>query len=95
MLDEFASDFLTDADGRDSDEPAPGSGVLSLRTVVRAGALLAAAVTAALAFRRTLQRRRGRPCEKIATAQEIASAEALLAAAEPLGTARLGVVLRT
>ncbi|MGW3917130.1 LysM peptidoglycan-binding domain-containing protein, partial [Streptomyces sp. NPDC005070] len=39
-------------------EPAPASGLLSLPTVLGAGALLAAAVTAALALRRTLQRRR-------------------------------------
>ncbi|MER5596582.1 hypothetical protein [Streptomyces sp. NPDC002265] len=96
MLDEFAPDFLADVDGRDSDEPVAGSGVLSLRTVAGAGALPAAAVTAALAARRTLQRRRRRPGEKIATAQETAPTEALLAAAaEPLGTARLDVVLRT
>ncbi|MEV6198209.1 hypothetical protein AB0M19_38170 [Streptomyces sp. NPDC051920] len=80
----------------DTTEPTPGSGALSLRTVLGAGALLAAAVTAALALRRTLQRRRREPGEKIAIAQETAPAEAqLAAAAEPLGTARLDVVLRT
>ncbi|MER5402247.1 hypothetical protein [Streptomyces sp. NPDC002599] len=80
----------------DTVEPAPGSGVLSLRTVLGAGALLAAAVTAALALRRTLQRRRRTPGETIAIAQESVPAEAqLAAAAEPLGTARLDVVLRT
>ncbi|MFE4703121.1 hypothetical protein ACFRIC_39200 [Streptomyces sp. NPDC056738] len=80
----------------DTVEPASDSGVLSLRTVLGAGALLAAAVTAALALRRTLQRRRREPGETIAIAQETAPAEAkLAAAAEPLGTARLDVVLRT
>ncbi|MFF3617246.1 LysM peptidoglycan-binding domain-containing protein [Streptomyces sp. NPDC002580] len=77
-------------------QPAPDSGVLSLRTVAGAGALLAAAITAALALRRTLQRRRRTPGETIAIAQETAAAEAQLAAAgEPLGTVRLDVVLRT
>ncbi|MFD5633624.1 hypothetical protein ACFWJM_05700 [Streptomyces sp. NPDC127077] len=80
----------------DTVEPAPDSGVLSLRTILGAGALLAAAVTAALALRRTLQRRRRKPGERIAIAQETAPAEAKLAtAAEPLGTVRLDVVLRT
>ncbi|MFE2533723.1 hypothetical protein [Streptomyces sp. NPDC059371] len=80
----------------DTTESAPGSGVLNLRTVLGAGALLAAAVTAALALRRTLQRRRRNPGETIAIAQETAPAEAqLAAAAEPLGTVRLDVVLRT
>ncbi|MFD6549710.1 hypothetical protein [Streptomyces sp. NPDC058398] len=80
----------------DTVEPGPDSALLSLRTVLGAGALLAAAVTAALALRRTLQRRRRKPGETIAIAQETAPAEAqLAAAAEPLGTVRLDVVLRT
>ncbi|MET9412214.1 hypothetical protein ABZX90_41880 [Streptomyces sp. NPDC002935] len=77
-------------------EPAPASGLLNLRTVVGAGALLAAAVTAALALRRTLQRRRREPGETIAITAQTAPAEAqLAAAAEPSGVARLDVVLRT
>ncbi|MET7988732.1 hypothetical protein [Streptomyces sp. NPDC005281] len=77
-------------------EPAPASGLLNLRTVLGAGALLAAAVTTALALRRTLQRRRRKPGETIAITAQIAPAEAqLAAAAEPSGTARLDVALRT
>ncbi|MCX4596828.1 LysM peptidoglycan-binding domain-containing protein [Streptomyces sp. NBC_01549] len=79
-------------------EPAasPASGTLQLRTVLGAGALLAAAVTGALALRRLLQRRRRKPGEKIAIASEISPAEAqLAAAAEPGGAARLDVALRT
>ncbi|MGW1966475.1 LysM peptidoglycan-binding domain-containing protein [Streptomyces sp. NPDC001935] len=80
----------------DTIEPAPDGGVLNLRTVLGAGALLAAAVTAGLALRRTLQRRRRKPGETIVIAQETTPAEAqLAAAAEPSGTARLDVVLRT
>ncbi|MEU4087643.1 LysM peptidoglycan-binding domain-containing protein [Streptomyces aureus] len=80
----------------DTIEPAPNGGGLSLRTVVGAGALLAAAVTASLALRRTLQRRRRKPGETIAIAQETTPAEAqLAAAAEPSATARLDVALRT
>ncbi|MFD0332316.1 hypothetical protein ACFQZ0_00290 [Streptomyces erythrogriseus] len=61
-----------------------------------AGALLAAAVTGALALRRTLQRRRRQPGETIAIAGETSPAEAqLAAAAEPGGAARLDVALRT
>ncbi|GAX57807.1 LysM peptidoglycan-binding domain-containing protein [Streptomyces olivochromogenes] len=75
---------------------APTGSPLSLRTVLGAGALLAAAVTGALALRRTLQRRRRRPGEKIAIAPETSTAEAqLAAAAEPGGAARLDVALRT
>ncbi len=69
---------------------------LTLRIVLGAGALLAAAVTGALALRRTLQRRRRKPGEKIAIAPEPSTAEAqLAAAAEPSGAARLDVALRT
>ena len=76
--------------------PAPPHGPLNLRTVLGAGALLAAAITAALALRRTLQRRRRKPGEKIAIASETSPAEAqLAAAAEPGGAARLDVALRT
>ncbi|MFH9016067.1 hypothetical protein ACH4C6_32400 [Streptomyces sp. NPDC017943] len=75
---------------------APASGPLSLRTVLGAGALLAAAITGALALRRTLQRRRRKPGEKIAIASETSTAEAqLAAAAEPGGAARLDMALRT
>ncbi|SNX88480.1 LysM domain-containing protein [Streptomyces sp. TLI_55] len=77
--------------------PAPsGSGSLNLRIVLGAGALLAAAITSALALRRTLQRRRRKPGETIAIVPETSPAEAQLAqAAEPAGAARLDVVLRT
>ncbi|WP_405969082.1 LysM peptidoglycan-binding domain-containing protein [Streptomyces sp. NBC_00988] len=75
--------------------PAPSS-PLNLRTVLGAGALLAAAITGALALRRTLQRRRRKPGETIAIAPEPSSAEAqLAAAAEPGGAVRLDVALRT
>ncbi|MCX4919908.1 LysM peptidoglycan-binding domain-containing protein [Streptomyces sp. NBC_00687] len=67
-----------------------------LRTVLGAGALLAAAITAALALRRALQRRRREPGQKIAIAAETSPAEALLAAAaEPGGAVRLDLALRT
>ncbi|MGW3149738.1 LysM peptidoglycan-binding domain-containing protein [Streptomyces sp. NPDC001177] len=75
---------------------APASSPLNLRTVFGAGALLAAAITGALALRRTLQRRRRKPGEKIAIPSETSAAEAkLAAAAEPDGAARLDVALRT
>ncbi|MGF0177213.1 LysM peptidoglycan-binding domain-containing protein [Streptomyces sp. Marseille-Q5077] len=75
---------------------APASSPLNLRTVLGAGALLAAAVTGALALRRTLQRRRRKPGETIAIAPETSTTEArLAAAAEPGGAARLDVALRT
>ncbi|MGW0628521.1 LysM peptidoglycan-binding domain-containing protein [Streptomyces sp. NPDC002758] len=81
-----------------SQEPAsqPASSPLHLRTVLGAGALLAAAITAALAMRRVLQRRRRRPGEKIVIAPETSPAEAKLqAAAEPGGAAHLDRALRT
>ncbi|WP_432198858.1 LysM peptidoglycan-binding domain-containing protein [Streptomyces sp. bgisy027] len=79
-----------------SQAPTPASSPLNLRTVLGAGALLAAAVTGALALRRTLQRRRRKPGETIAIAPEPSTAEAqLAAAAEPDGAARLDVALRT
>ncbi|MCZ4603520.1 LysM peptidoglycan-binding domain-containing protein [Streptomyces sp. Lzd4kr] len=75
---------------------APAGSPLNLRTVFGAGALLAAAVTGALALRRTLQQRRRKPGETIAIAPEPLTAEAqLAAAAEPGGAARLDVALRT
>ncbi len=75
---------------------APAGSPLNLRTVLGAGALVAAAVTGALALRRTLQRRRRKPGEKIAIGPETSTAEAqLAAAAEPDGAARLDVALRT
>ncbi|MDG9709723.1 LysM peptidoglycan-binding domain-containing protein [Streptomyces sp. DH10] len=84
------------ATASESPVPAPASSPLNLRTVLGAGALLAAAITGALALRRTLQRRRRKPGEKIAIASETSTAEAkLAAAAEPGGAARLDVALRT
>ncbi|MGW2572699.1 LysM peptidoglycan-binding domain-containing protein [Streptomyces sp. NPDC001537] len=75
---------------------APAGSPLNLRTVLGAGALLAAAITGALALRRTLQRRRRKPGERIAIASETSAAEAQLAAtAEPGGAVRLDVALRT
>lgn len=77
-------------------ESAPAGSSLKLRVVLGAGALLAAAVTGALALRRTLQRRRRRPGEKIAIAPETSTAEAqLAAAAEAGGAVRLDLALRT
>ncbi|MGW2291874.1 LysM peptidoglycan-binding domain-containing protein [Streptomyces phaeochromogenes] len=84
------------ATASESPGTAPSNSPLNLRTVLGAGALLAAAVTGALALRRTLQRRRRKPGEKIAIAPETSTAEAQLAAtAEPGGAARLDVGLRT
>ncbi|MGW7048528.1 LysM peptidoglycan-binding domain-containing protein [Streptomyces avermitilis] len=75
---------------------APAGSPLNLRAVLGASALLAAAITSALALRRTLQRRRRKPGEKIAIASETSPAEAQLAAAAELGGAdRLDVALRT
>ncbi|MGW5657258.1 LysM peptidoglycan-binding domain-containing protein [Streptomyces humi] len=75
---------------------APADRSLDVRTVLGAGALLAAAITGALALRRTLQRRRRQPGETIAIASETSPAEATLAAAaEPAGAVRLDVALRT
>ncbi|MFF2217374.1 hypothetical protein [Streptomyces antibioticus] len=74
----------------------PVGSPLNLHIVLGAGALLAAAVTGALALRRTLQRRRRKPGEKIAIAAQTSPAEAQLAtAAEPAGAARLDAALRT
>ncbi|WP_326757370.1 LysM peptidoglycan-binding domain-containing protein [Streptomyces phaeochromogenes] len=84
------------ATASESPGTAPSNSPLNLRTVLGAGALLAAAVTGALALRRTLQRRRRKPGEKIAIAPETSTAEAqLAAAAEPDGAARLDMALRT
>jgi nucleoid-associated protein YgaU len=84
------------ATASESPATARASSPLNLRTVLGAGALLAAAITGALALRRTLQRRRRKPGEKIAIASETSTAEAqLAAAAEPGGAARLDVALRT
>ncbi|GGQ48000.1 hypothetical protein GCM10010279_67070 [Streptomyces mutabilis] len=80
----------------DSAAPTRADGPLNLRIVLGAGALLAAAITGALALRRTLQRRRRKPGETIAIADETSPAEAqLAAAAEPAGATRLDVALRT
>ncbi|MER6851640.1 LysM peptidoglycan-binding domain-containing protein [Streptomyces flaveolus] len=82
--------------GTSAPASARADGPLDLRIVLGAGALLAAAVTGALALRRTLQRRRRKPGETIAIAGETSPAEAqLAAAAEPGGAARLDVALRT
>jgi nucleoid-associated protein YgaU len=81
-----------------SDTPAssPAGHPLQLRTVLGAGALLAAAVTGALALRRLLQRRRRKPGETIAIAPETSSAEATLAAAaEPAAATQLDLALRS
>ncbi|MBO4260740.1 hypothetical protein GRC12_44035, partial [Streptomyces griseorubiginosus] len=76
--------------------PAPADNPLNLRTVLGAGALLAAAITGALALRRTLQRRRRTPGQKIAIAAQTSPAEAqLAAAADAGGAARLDVALKT
>ncbi|MGW3498307.1 LysM peptidoglycan-binding domain-containing protein [Streptomyces sp. NPDC001020] len=91
-----AADSSPTATAAEPAAPAPASTSLNLRTVLGAGALLAAAITGALALRRTLQRRRRKPGEKIAIASETSTAEAQLAvAAEPGGAARLDVALRT
>lgn len=80
----------------DTPATAPADSPLNMRTVLGAGALLAAAITGALALRRTLQRRRRKPGEKIAIAPETSPAEAqLAAAAEPGAVTRLDVSLRT
>lgn len=71
------------------------SGV-ELRTVAGAFALLAAALTGALALRRMLQRRRRKPGETIAIAEETAPAVAQIAqVAEPTLTDELDIALRT
>ncbi len=90
----------TAATSTDPATAAPASaradGPLNLRIVLGAGALLAAAITGALALRRTLQRRRRKPGETIAIAGETSPAEAqLAAAAEPGGAAILDLALRT
>ncbi|MER5184758.1 hypothetical protein ABT009_41820 [Streptomyces sp. NPDC002896] len=81
-----------------TEKPAtsPAGQPLQLRIVLGAGALLAAAITGALALRRLLQRRRRRPGQRIAIAPETSAAEAqLAAAAEPAGASRLDAALRT
>ncbi|MFF4542592.1 hypothetical protein [Streptomyces aureus] len=77
------------------DKPSTGAGALNLRTVLGAGVLLAAAITAALALRRTLQRRRRGPGETIAITEASPAEAQLAAAAEPSGAARLDTALRT
>ncbi|MEU9272238.1 hypothetical protein AB0E04_43565 [Streptomyces sp. NPDC048251] len=84
------------AEAPETPATSPASSPLNLHVVLGAGALLAAAITGALALRRTLQRRRRKPGEKIAIASETSAAEAkLAAAAEPSGAARLDVSLRS
>lgn len=71
------------------------SGV-ELRTIAGAFALLAAALTGALALRRMLQRRRRKPGETIAIAEETAPAVAQIAqVSEPTLTDELDIALRT
>jgi nucleoid-associated protein YgaU len=78
-----------------SDSASAGDST-TVPTVLGAGALLAAAVTGALALRRVLQRRRRAPGETIAIASETSPAEAKLAvAAQAGGAARLDLALRT
>ncbi|GGP78171.1 LysM peptidoglycan-binding domain-containing protein [Streptomyces melanogenes] len=84
------------AQGQATPATAPASSPLNQRTVLGAGALLAAAVTSALALRRTLQRRRRKPGETIAIAPQTSTAEAQLAAAADKDDApRLDAALRT
>ncbi|MGW2563380.1 LysM peptidoglycan-binding domain-containing protein [Streptomyces sp. NPDC001514] len=91
-----ASDTLPSPTTASPEEAAPVGHPLQLRTVLGAGALLAAAITGALALRRLLQRRRREPGEKIAIAPETSASEAqLAAAAEPTGAAHLDMALRT
>ncbi|MEU1034487.1 hypothetical protein ABZ402_38440 [Streptomyces mirabilis] len=91
-----AADSSPAATASETPAPTPADGPLVLRTVLGAGALLAAAITGALALRRALQRRRRKPGETIAIVPETSPAEAkLAAAAEPGGAARLDTVLRT
>ncbi|MEU5225312.1 LysM peptidoglycan-binding domain-containing protein [Streptomyces toyocaensis] len=91
-----SADFSPTPSASSPSAPAPAGSPLSLRMVLGAGALLAAAITGALALRRTLQRRRRKPGEKIAITAETSTAEAkLAAAAEPGGAARLDLALRT
>ncbi|MFI1400948.1 LysM peptidoglycan-binding domain-containing protein [Streptomyces sp. NPDC020681] len=67
-----------------------------VRTVAGAFALLAAAITGALALRRLLQRRHRKPGERIAIAQETSPAEAQMAqASDSSGATRLDRALRT
>ncbi|MCT9093532.1 LysM peptidoglycan-binding domain-containing protein [Streptomyces sp. ASQP_92] len=69
---------------------------VQLTTVAGAFALLAAAITGALALRRLLQRRRRTPGETIAIAEETSLAAAQLAeAAEPTLVDELDLALRT
>ncbi|MGW1411269.1 LysM peptidoglycan-binding domain-containing protein [Streptomyces sp. NPDC002403] len=76
--------------------PTTADRPLQLHTAAGAGALLAAAITGALAVRRVLQRRRRKPGEKIVIASETSPSEAqLAAAAEPGGATRLDRSLRT
>ncbi|MGW7362926.1 LysM peptidoglycan-binding domain-containing protein [Streptomyces sp. NPDC054841] len=90
------SDTLPSPTTATPEESAPVGHPLQLRTVLGAGALLAAAITGALALRRLLQRRRRKPGEKIAIAPETSASEAqLAAAAEPAGAAHLDMALRT
>ncbi|MFD3920258.1 hypothetical protein [Streptomyces sp. NPDC058595] len=84
----------TPAGSTDATEPAAASH--SIRAVAGAFALLAAAITGALALRRLLQRRRRQPGETIAIAHETSTAEAQLAqVAEQSDAARLDLALRT
>lgn len=84
------------APGQGTPATASASNPLNQRTVFGAGALLAAAVTGALALRRILQRRRRKPGETIAITPQTSTAEAQLsAAADTDGATRLDTALRT
>ncbi|WP_406297841.1 hypothetical protein [Streptomyces sp. NBC_00150] len=84
------------APGQGTPATASAGNPLNQRTVLGAGALLAAAVTGALGLRRTLQRRRRKPGETIAITPQTSTAEAQLsAAADTDGAPRLDTALRT
>lgn len=86
----------TTAPAEPADATEPASSSHSVRAAAGAFALLAAAITGALALRRLLQRRRRKPGETIAIAGETSTAEAQLAqAAEESDAARLDLALRT
>ncbi|MFB8776325.1 bacterial transcriptional activator domain-containing protein [Streptomyces broussonetiae] len=74
---------------------APSSSTLPLRLVLGAGALLAAALTGALALRAALRRRRRTPGEETTAASPASAATTPSAATGRLDAARLDVALRT
>ncbi|MEV6796419.1 hypothetical protein AB0M87_31510 [Streptomyces sp. NPDC051320] len=91
-----STDTATPAVPADQHASDQATSSVDVREVAGAFALLAAAITGALTVRRILQRRRRRPGETIAIAQETSPAEAQLAqAADPDGATRLDLALRT